>query len=493
MNPNLTRQFSNSIIILIFFSISIVQAQVDTLWTKTFGGIYSDFGYSIQQTIDEGYIITGSTYSSFSAGKYDAWLIKTNADGDTLWTKTFGEFDSEYSYSVQQTADEGYIITGSKATFDGNGSDVWLIKTDADGDTLWTKTFYGYYSTNCGKSIQQTEDEGYIIVGFTEAWDYSDGFIWLIKTNASGDTLWTKTFGGSQREYGNSIQQTVDEGYIITGSTLSFGAGGSDVWLIKTNASGDTLWTRTFGGNGQDDGNSVQQTTDEGYIITGSTSSYGVGSRDIWLIKTNASGDTLWTKTFGGRGEDCGYAVQQTTDEGYIITGYTSSFPAGVRDAWLIKTSASGDILWTKTFGGSDNDDGYSVRQTLDGGYIITGFTSSYGSGDYDVWLIKTTPDVNTIYEDHNGITSDYKLHQNYPNPFNPSTTIKFQIPNSNLTTLKIYDILGQEVVTLLEGNLQAGEHKVQFNASDLASGVYFYRLQVGQNWVQMRKMVLVK
>ena len=487
-------QFAKKLFIgfIIFFSISILQAQVDTLWTKTFGGIYTDFGYSIQQTIDEGYIITGSTYSSFGAGKYDAWLIKTNASGDTLWTKTFGEFGSDYAYSVQQTADEGYILTGSKGTFDGNGSDVWLVKTDVNGDTLWTKTFFSYYSTNCGQSVQQTEDEGYIIVGYTESWDYSNGEVWLIKTNASGDTLWTKTFGGSQREYGNSIQQTVDKGYIITGSTHSFGAGGSDVWLIKTNASGDTLWTKTFGGSSIDGGNYIRQTIDEGYIITGYTHSFGAGNYDVWLIKTNASGDTLWTKTFGGKGEDWGYAGQQTLDEGYIITGYTSSFPAGDRDAWLIKTNADGDTLWTKMFGGGDNDDGYSVQQTSDEGYIISGCTASSGSGDYDVWLIKTSSAVNSVYEDNSDITSDYDLHQNYPNPFNPSTTIEFDMPTSGFVSIKVYNIMGQEITTLVDKELLPGNHKVEWNPQNLSSGIYFYKLET-KGFQETKKLILLE
>ncbi len=202
-----------TLIISILFSVSIIQAQVDTLWTKTFGGSGRDVGLSVQQTIDDGYIITGFT-SSFGAGYDDVWLIKTNANGDTLWTKTFGGSNMDWGQSVQQTMDGGYIITGSTPSLGSNGyADVRLIKTNADGDTLWTRTFGGSYFGE-GISVQQTNDGGYSMAGDT--WSFGTGHcdIRLIKTNIDGDTLWTKTFGGSNNEYVSEAMQTKDEGYV---------------------------------------------------------------------------------------------------------------------------------------------------------------------------------------------------------------------------------------------------------------------------------------
>jgi len=470
-------------------SISVVQAQVDTLWTKTFGGSNTDGAFSVQQTADGGYIIVGYT-ESIGAGGSDIWLIKTDASGNTLWTKTFGGSDYDVGYSVNQTSDEGYIIVGNTNSFGASWSDVWLIKTDASGDTLWTKT-YGGSGNDEPQSVQQTSDGGYIITGYTDSFGVG-GDVWLIKTNASGDTLWTKTFGGEYGEYGNSVQQTTDGGYIITGYTNSFGAGAEDFWLIKTNASGDTLWTNTFGGSEVEMGYSVQQTTDGGYILVGFTNSFGADDWDAWLVKTDSSGDTLWTRKIGGTNYDESRSVQQTIDGGYIITGFTESF-GNNGDVWLIKISEFGELIWTKTFGGEYGDAGHSVQQTSDGGYIVAGGTYSFGAGLQDVWLIKTTPQLSTSEKDNDQVTSHFSLKQNYPNPFNPTTQITYTLPYSDNVSLIIYDLLGKKVQTLVNDYQTVGNYSLNFNASHLSSGIYFYQLKVGNNIVATRKMILTK
>jgi hypothetical protein len=481
---------------LIFLVCSFTFAQApDTLWTKTFGGIYSDVGYSVQQTSDGGYIIIGNT-GSFGAGLYDIWLIKTNDSGDTLWTKTFGGNDYEEGWEVQQTTDGGYVLIGGTRSFGAGDYDAWLIKIDSFGDTLWTKMIGGSYQER-GRSIRQTIDGGYIITGSTESFgDFSN--VWLIKTDSLGDTLWTKSFGGNEVEEGWSIQKTTDGGYIIVGRTESFGAGSWDTWLIKTDSLGDTLWTKTYGGTGTDYCYSIQQTIDGGYILTGYTTSFGVGSDDIWLIKTDSSGNKLWIKTFGGINSDRGYSGQQTKDGGYILTGGTASF--GVGALWLIKTDSSGDTMWTKTL--RDTSVGRSIQNTADGGYIIAGITSSLSAGLTDIYLLKTTPDVSNLEPNKNLIPFDFSLAQNYPNPFNPSTKISWQVPVGSWQTLKIYDVLGNEVATLVDEYKPAGSYEVEWNASELPSGVYFYQLFVSnlqskerktENYIETKKMVLLK
>ncbi|MCK4575073.1 T9SS type A sorting domain-containing protein, partial [candidate division WOR-3 bacterium] len=358
----------------------------DTLWTRTYGGAEGDVGYSVQQTTDGGYIIAGYTYS-FGAGESDCYLIKTNADGDTVWTKTYGGIHWDYAYSVRQTSDGGYIIAGFSTSFGAGFRDAYLIKADENGDTIWTKTYGGteYDEVN---EVQQTSDGGYIIVGITLSFGAGGGDVYLIKTDSNGDTIWTKTYGGAEGDAGNSVQQTSDGGYIIAGITLSFGAGNGDVYLIKTDEIGDTIWTKTYGGIHLDIAYSVRQTSDGGYIILGITHPTGLEMGDVYLIKTDANGDSVWAKIYEHDGYDYAYSVQQTSDNGYIFVCNLNYV-----DINLTRTDENGDTLWTKIYGGADRDFAYSVQQTTDGGYIVAGYTSSFGVGKLDVYLIKVLPE----------------------------------------------------------------------------------------------------
>ncbi len=351
---------------------------------RTYGGEDFEWGHSVAQTTDDGYIIAGETHS-FGVDYSDIYLVKTDAAGDTMWTRTYGGASYDYGYSVAQTADGGYVIVGYTYSFGAGQSDVYLVKTDASGDTMWTRA-YGGTSRDCGYSVAQTADGGYVITGWTDSFGAGWNDAWLIKTDASGDTMWTRTFDGAL--VGRSVAQTADGGYVITGHAEN--ASSNDAWLLKTDASGGTIWTRTFGGADWDEGRSVRQTADGGFVITGGTYSFGAGQSDVYLVKTDASGDTMWTRTYGGGGWDEGYSVTQTTDNGYVIAGRTKSFGAGGNDVWLIKTDAWGDTVWTRTFGGADWDEGCSVTQTTDNGYVIAGYTYSFGAGASDVWLIKT-------------------------------------------------------------------------------------------------------
>jgi len=357
-------------------------------FAKTYGGTSYDYAFSVQQTSDGGYIVAGYT-ASFGAGGWDIFLIKTYANGNVQWAKTYGGIDFDFAYSVQQTSDGGYIVAGYTYSFGAGWYDIFLIKTDANGNVQWAKT-YGGTSRDYAYSVQQTSDGGYIVAGGTRSFGAGYYDIFLIKTDANGNVQWAKTYGGTDYDWAYSVQQTSDGGYIVAGETRSFGAG--DIFLIKTDANGNVIWTKTYGGTSA---SSVHQTSDGGYIVAGGTSSFGAGGSDIFLIKTDANGNVQWAKTYGGTSDDYAHSVQQTSDGGYIVAGRTFSFGVINGDIFLIKTDANGNVIWAKTYGGTYWDDASSVQQTSDGGYIVAGYIDSFGAGGDNFFLIKTDANGN--------------------------------------------------------------------------------------------------
>ena len=357
---------------------------------KTFGSPKNEDGFCVHQTADKGYIISGII--EIDSVNTDIYLIKTDSLGDTLWTKSYGGPKGEFQNVVQQTNDGGYVIVGSTYSYGAGQGDIFLLKTNSNGDTSWTKT-YGGIGDEIGQYIQQTNDGGYIIGGHSDTFGPRGDF-YLIKTNATGDTIWTRNYGGTKHDHGFCVQQTIDSGYIIVGHSLSFGLSGG-FYAVKTTNTGDTLWTRGYGGATNSYCYFVQQTTDGGYILTGSTDCFGAGNADALVIKTNSTGDTVWTKTYGGTGSDYFNCVKQTPDGGYILVGATSSFSADSSDVYLVKINSVGDTLWSKTFGGLRDDEGIYISLSLDSGYIIAGLTNSYGNGGMDFYLIKTDKNGN--------------------------------------------------------------------------------------------------
>ena len=365
---------------------------------KRYNSNYQYFCNAAKQTTDGGYIFTGFRVVAYNDND-DAYFMRTNAFGDTLWIRTFGGLYADWGESIEQTPDGGFVLTGFTESFSSPWKEILLIKIDANGELMWIKTMYGG-NDDWAKSVHNTSDGGLIIGGITHSFQFTgytdDAF--LIKTNAVGDTIWTHTYGGLLTDCANSVIQTTDGGYIFAGYTNSFSIGNNfDFYLVKTNSIGDTLWTKTYGGTGDDEAMSVWQNSDGGYIIAGSTESFGAGGKDVYLIRTDSIGDTLWTKTYGGIYLDIGASVQQTTDGGFIIVGYTESFSSS-DDIYLIKVNSNGDTLWTRIIGDAGlNETGSSVQQTTDGGFIIG---ASWGASTCmtcnSAYLIKTDSNGNS-------------------------------------------------------------------------------------------------
>ena len=346
---------------------------------KMFGESGYDYARSVKQTTDGGYIVAGYT-TSFGAGYYDVYVLKLNSDGSLAWQKTFGGNGDDEAYSVQETTDGGYIVAGYTTSFGAGGYDVYILKLNSNGTLIWQKTFGGGLDDKA-YSIQKTADGGYIVAGGTSPFEAGGYDVYILKLNSDGSLAWEKTFGGG---LAYSVQETTDGGYIVAGYKRVSGAGYKDVYVLKLNSDGSLAWEKTFGGGLA---YSIQQTTDRGYIVAGCTTSFGAGSFSV--LKLDPNGGLQWQKTFGGDAYGEAYSIQQTPDGRYIVAGCTTSFGAGYEDVYVLKLNSDGSLTWQKTFGGSNYDEAYAVELTADGGYIVAGYTRSFGAVNYDAYILK--------------------------------------------------------------------------------------------------------
>ncbi|HKZ94498.1 MAG TPA: hypothetical protein VJ249_07975 [Candidatus Bathyarchaeia archaeon] len=359
-----------------------------TDWSKTYGGTGEDSAYSVIQTSDGGYALGGRT-TSYGAGNYDFWLVKTDSVGNMLWNRTYGGANVDQAESLVQTSDGGYALVGYTYSFGAGGSDWWLVKTDSSGNELWSRT-YGGTNNDYPYCLIETIDGGYALAGATASYGAGDSDFWLVKTDSYGNIEWNYTYGGEEGDVAQPIVQTRDGGYALLGYSGGYGDPAKrDVWLVKTDSSGIMQWNKRYGGAGEEMGREIVETRDGGYAIAAFTTSYGAGNKDFWLIKTDAAGSWEWDRTYGGGAEDQAFSLVDTDDGGYALAGYTASYGAGEWDFWLVKTDLSGTMEWNQTYGGTNRDQAISMIKTGDGGYAIAGFTNSFGAGSGDFWLIK--------------------------------------------------------------------------------------------------------
>ena len=570
------------------------------LWKKNYGlTTADDYGRAVIETNDGGIAIVGYT-GSYGAGGFDVWLIKTDADGNILWTKTYGGSGDDYAYSIKLTDDGGFIIGGATNSFGVGGLDYYLIKTNSLGDSLWTKTIGGTNDDICWSL--ETVGNGFVLAG------EKNSNLYLVKIDLDGNYIWEKTYGGSGEDIAYSIKKVENENFLIVGKT---GTPTERAWILKANGFGDTLWTKKFD-ESYDSFRQIEETEDSKLILAGMRGITGE-SWNVALLKTDSLGNVEWEKTYDYVNEpDYGYSVKQTIDGGYIVCG---SGGWDVDYGWIIRTNEFGDIMWTKVVSSYSGNNVfssldtyfYSVIQLSNGDYIATGnqpylpvsdhaqqlillkissdivpveltsFTataernsvslnwqtatetnnsgfeierkqvgspqSSVGNQDWN--QIAFVPGFGTTTEpksysfidenlsagkyqyrlkqiDFDGtfeysitveveITSptEFSLGQNYPNPFNPTTKIKYTIPSVTLSlskgdipvSLKVFDVLGNEITTLVNEQQQPGTYEVEFNvgqAINLSSGVYYYQLRVypvsgAGGFVETKKMIIMK
>lgn len=497
-----------SISILLFQIYSFSQAP-GIQWQKSYGGSRYEYAHDNMQTADGGFIVVGSTSSNdFDVTGYhfnpngfpDGWVIKLNASGGLVWQKALGGSGFDSITSVAETND-GYIVAGLTNSIDGDitinrgYNDVWVVKLDLNGVIQWQKT-YGGSSEDNASSIINTNDGGFILTGTTNS---NDGDVtinrgsydcWIIKLDAAGAIQWQKTFVNGYGEGGTKIYQTVDGGYIIGGNTSDTGI---DYMVFKINSSGTIQWFKTFGSIGLDWLKDIQPTADGGYIVAGdtdSTTGFLVGNHgltDAWIIKLNALGAIEWRKMYGGTGYDQVGSVQQTTDGGYIIGGSTNSndgdvssaHPGGM-DYWVLKLSSSGIVEWQKTMGGISVEQGYTVRQTQDQGYIMSGFAYSTNDdvtenyGIQDIWVVKLAP-APLANTDFNG-----NMFRVYPNPVNSI----LQIDNPDhlkIEEVAVIDLSGKKLI--FQQNIFSGK----INVESLSKGIYLLEIRSNDKTYQQK------
>ncbi len=359
-------------------------------WSKTIGGKYGNKGWAIIQSKDGGYAITGYTYPSGDQLIRDVYVIKLDAKGNLQWSTSFGGVYIDEGRAIIQTSDGGFAIVGTTTSSDYFDADIYIAKLDALGNLQWMQ-IAGTDNWDEGRAIVETSDGGYRVAGVNEeVFENSRKWknVYLLKLSAEGNIEWTKLVSLERRDIGYDFTQDTEGRYVIVGATKYFEQGESDVYLLNVDTEGKVYWSRAIGATGNEEGYAIIP-ANEGYAIVGYTESFGQGNRDVYLIKVSSKGYLQWARAIGGKASDEGYAIVQALDGGYVIAGYTESFGQGKKDVYIIKVDHRGIIQWSRTIGGPEEDAAKALISTFDGGYLAVGYTQSFGRGKADVYVVK--------------------------------------------------------------------------------------------------------
>ncbi len=488
----------------------VISAQVvpSIEWQRSLGGSSGETANSIEQTFDGGFITAGYSWSvngdvTGNHGLSDYWIVKLDDAGNVLWEKAFGGSENDVAWAMEQTADSGFIIVGYSRSADGDIpvnkglTDYCIMKLDASGNLTWQRSFGGS-EDDWAYAVQQTTDLGFIVAGFSKSsdgdvtvnqgdWDY-----WIVRLDVNGNMMWQKSVGGSDEDEAYAVIQTPDGGFAVAGGSdsddgdVSGNHGDDDYWIVRLDSMGNMLWQKSFGGSGGDYAYALQQTSDNGFILAGSSASNDQdvsgnhGFTDYWVMKSDADGNLLWQKSFGGSDYDIAGSIAQTTDGGFILTGdsYSSDGDVtenyGLDDYWILRLDTSGNLVWQKSLGGSGYDQANAIRQAADGGFIVAGLSFS---NDHD---------VSGNHESSFGASEDYwivKLTDEVESGINSvqgNTLSIFPNPVTDLLMIDpgpypfdfaigVYNVAGKKIRIPVNFN----ETQVQLNTSSLANGFY--------------------
>ncbi len=466
-------------------------------WVAVYGGTNYDRGTGISQTSDKGYIVCGAT-SSYGMGNTDMYLLKINSAGKFQWHTTFGGINNENCFSVKQTSDSGFIICGYTNSFGAGGYDAYLVKADSVGNLQWQKT-YGGKNWDFAYWTEQTNDGGYILAGETYSYE-NNSRAYLVKTNNKGDTLWTKTFGGTNATDAKEVHQTADNGYVFAGSTQT-GPGNKDFYLVKTSSNGDTLWTKTYGSTGNDFCNSVALCADGGFLLGGLYDSSGTSK--TYFIKTNSSGNAMFSKIeMPSTGNRYITRIRETFDGQYILLENTDAGGLGGKEIRIDKYNTGGWAQFNGSLGGIYDDEGYDLVQTVDSGFALVGFTSSFSIGSDNIFIAKTNNTLNynntvNSYVSVNEISETKENTLIYPNPFSEDLFLKIDrsfFSEEKNFVFEISDLCGRKIMSMEKSMSFHFSEPVQIEipTEKFTKGVYVASLQSGNKKIY-RKLLFVK
>jgi len=478
------------IMVISLIAISDVTAQ-EIIWSRTYGGSGNEFARSICSDNAGGLIMVGST-ESYGDGISDIYILSIAENGDTVWTHYFGGGLIDQAFGVIQGPGESFIVAGSSFNHTSPYSKIYLIRINITGDPVWARLYgpqgYDWRAGVSSMSIIDSPGGNYLVTGnkYRTGPVYAEPFI--VEIDAAGDTLWNRTYSGSM--FGASFYNSIKADGI---NTVHVGFNGrTAAYIIKTRANGDSIWANEFQFGDRSMASSVKLTSDNSYIVAGTTRLLDSDDTDAFLAKFDDQGELIWTNYYGGDEADSGFCVIQIPDQGYLMVGSTCSYGAGGSDLYLLKVDSQGESVWSMTYGDINDDGGYVIIPAEDNYYMIAGYTGYSDSTSSDCWLLKIAIEPTSVPSNREDIMpAEFSLVSNYPNPFNSSTEIQYDLFEPSRIRLEIYDILGKRIKTLTYSYQLSGRHSVLWQADDYPSGIYFYKLTTDDRTETGRMLLL--